>query len=735
MRGSASVRSKAAPLVLAAVLLSTFPTAAVAQADLGQATSDAGDAPAPSSGRRIAGEVKTVDGPGGAGGVGGPQRAEHIVVRVPADDPIIEYELTNLGGTMAKARLLVDRYAREAVPPLPGVPEDKIAAGPMDLVTTWSPRYLPYRVVFSKLEVAAGLVRVARRGVDGRIAGGWLLRPDDPATLEVDRAVTTGDEVLLTAPEAIAGTYAVTDIDGRGGLKLEGANELPDTAGVRYTVQRKGALDELMASDDQFVRVSPEPGLPLSYVWPDPRTDTSPVFIEKRFDLGQQPYELELTVTIHNISGERVSHRHGLSIYGWQHPELKGGGILDYPTSLAAGACFTGDGLERHEFTSLVDEQGGVAFGTPTSWAGVDTRYFIQAAIPLSYSNAQCALRASPIGVVEATLWTTQVVEIDASSHGCLPDWMPPAEGRMTCADAAAAFGKDAGASRSEIRKAFAVARIDAEGADLERLEAAHRALEGRQQSVYRYRLYDGPKEIDRLVLSSALRAPGADHGDGGGSAYLEQSLDFGWFGFIGQPLHHLLRWLYSIFGSYALAIILMTVAIKLILLPLTNKSFAQMQKMQKLKPKMDALKERHGSDREAMNRETMALYKREKVNPLGGCLPMLLQMPIWIALYRTIYSAVELYHTPLGLWVQDLSAPDPYYVMPIILGFLMLAQSFFTPTAGVGDPTQQKIMRYGMPVMFAFMMLFLPAGLVLYILVNTVLTLLQNLIIRRRMA
>ena len=113
----------------------------------------------------------------------------------------------------------------------------------------------------------------------------------------------------------------------------------------------------------------------------------------------------------------------------------------------------------------------------------------------------------------------------------------------------------------------------------------------------------------------------------------------------------------------------------------------------------------------------------------------MLIQMPIWIALYQTIYSAAELYHTPLGLWVSDLSSPDPYFVMPVLLGLLMVAQSFFTPTASGMDATQAKIMKFGMPVMFSFMMLFLPSGLVLYILVNTVLTLVQNIVIRRRMA
>jgi YidC/Oxa1 family membrane protein insertase len=159
------------------------------------------------------------------------------------------------------------------------------------------------------------------------------------------------------------------------------------------------------------------------------------------------------------------------------------------------------------------------------------------------------------------------------------------------------------------------------------------------------------------------------------------------------------------------------------------------MQKMQKLKPEMDELKAKFGADREAMNKAMMALYKRHSVNPLTGCLPMVMQMPVWLALYQTIGTSVELYHSPMGLWIHDLSAGDPYYVMPVILGLLMLVQSWLTTNTGTSDGLQAKLLKYGMPLMFTVFMLFLPSGLVLYILVNTTLTIVQNLIIRRRMA
>ena len=152
-------------------------------------------------------------------------------------------------------------------------------------------------------------------------------------------------------------------------------------------------------------------------------------------------------------------------------------------------------------------------------------------------------------------------------------------------------------------------------------------------------------------------------------------------------------------------------------------------------KPELDKLKKEHGDDKQAFNKAMFALYKRHKVNPLGGCLPMLLQMPIWIALYRTIAGAVELYHTPLGLWIDDLSASDPYFIMPVCMGALMIVQNAISGSTASMDGMQAKLMKWGMPIMFTAFMMFLPSGLVLYILVNTILTIFQNLYIRRRLA
>jgi len=154
---------------------------------------------------------------------------------------------------------------------------------------------------------------------------------------------------------------------------------------------------------------------------------------------------------------------------------------------------------------------------------------------------------------------------------------------------------------------------------------------------------------------------------------------------------------------------------------------------MRKLKEPMEEIRRKYANDKNRMNQELMSLYKAHKINPLGGCLPLLIQLPIWIALYRTIYSAVELYQQPFAGWIDDLSAKDPYYILPIVLGAVMFVQQKMTPTSG--DSAQMKLMLYGMPALFTAMMLFFPSGLVLYIFVNTVLSILQQWLIKRSAA
>ena len=208
----------------------------------------------------------------------------------------------------------------------------------------------------------------------------------------------------------------------------------------------------------------------------------------------------------------------------------------------------------------------------------------------------------------------------------------------------------------------------------------------------------------------------------------LDLVVDYGWLWFIAKPLHWLLSTIQTFVGNWGLAIIMLTFIVRGAMYPLTKAQYTSMAKMRMLQPKLQEMKERIGDDRQRMSQEMMELYKREKVNPLGGCLPLVLQMPIFIALYWALMESVELRHAPFFGWIQDLSAQDPFYVLPLLMGASMFLIQKMSPTT-VTDPMQQKIMTF-MPVVFTFFFLFFPSGLVLYWLVSNVVTLLQQTLI-----
>ncbi|KGQ39242.1 membrane protein insertase YidC [Gallibacterium genomosp. 1] len=211
---------------------------------------------------------------------------------------------------------------------------------------------------------------------------------------------------------------------------------------------------------------------------------------------------------------------------------------------------------------------------------------------------------------------------------------------------------------------------------------------------------------------------------------HLDLTVDYGWAWFIAKPLFWLLQFIQSLVHNWGLAIIGVTIVVKAILYPLTKAQYTSMAKMRMLQPKIQEMRERFGDDRQRMSQEMMKLYKEEKVNPLGGCLPILLQMPIFIALYWTFLEAVELRHAPFFGWIQDLSAQDPYYILPLLMGASMFLLQKMSPTP-VADPMQQKVMMF-MPVMFTFFFLWFPSGLVLYWLVSNIITIIQQQLIYR---
>jgi len=209
----------------------------------------------------------------------------------------------------------------------------------------------------------------------------------------------------------------------------------------------------------------------------------------------------------------------------------------------------------------------------------------------------------------------------------------------------------------------------------------------------------------------------------------LEDAIEFGVFAFIAQPSLTVLKFFQKYVANYGLAIIILTVIIKIVFYPLTAHSLKSMREMQKVQPQLLAIREKFKDNKEKLNKEMMELYKRYKINPLGGCLPMVLQIPVFLALYEVLYVAIELRQAPFFLWIMDLSEKDPYYISPILMGASMFIQQKMTPTTA--DPMQAKIMLF-MPIIFTVMFLSFPSGLVIYWLVNNVLSIAQQYYVQR---
>jgi len=226
---------------------------------------------------------------------------------------------------------------------------------------------------------------------------------------------------------------------------------------------------------------------------------------------------------------------------------------------------------------------------------------------------------------------------------------------------------------------------------------------------------YAGPK--DQYVLADI-------------SPNLDLTIDYSFLWFLAAPIYWLLRQINELVGNYGVAIILLTVAVKALFFKLSETQYKSMAGMRRLMPKMQQLKERFGDDRMRLQKETMELYKKEKINPFGGCLPMLVQMPVFIALYWVLLESVELRHAPFLLWLQDLSVRDPYFILPLLMGASMYMQTRLSPTPA--DPMQAKVMTL-MPIMMTVLFLWFPAGLVLYWLTNGLLSIAQQWYITRK--
>jgi YidC/Oxa1 family membrane protein insertase len=226
--------------------------------------------------------------------------------------------------------------------------------------------------------------------------------------------------------------------------------------------------------------------------------------------------------------------------------------------------------------------------------------------------------------------------------------------------------------------------------------------------------LYIGPQETEKLKTIS----PG-----------LDLVVDYGWLTILAKPIFWFLKWIHSVVQNWGWSIIILTITIKLAFYPLNAKAGRSMAQMKVLQPKMEKLKQMYGEDRQKLNQAMMELYRTEKINPLGGCLPIAVQIPVFIALYWVLLGSIELRHAPWIGWIHDLSAPDPYFILPVIYAVSMLAQTRLNPQPA--DPVQARVMLI-MPIMFSFFFLFFPAGLVLYWVVQNLLSIVQQWHINR---
>ncbi|MBI4082162.1 MAG: membrane protein insertase YidC [Candidatus Lambdaproteobacteria bacterium] len=328
---------------------------------------------------------------------------------------------------------------------------------------------------------------------------------------------------------------------------------------------------------------------------------------------------------------------------------------------------------------------------------------------PRSYDDASSVF-SGPMYREEKKVRTEKSKSIEGQLVVRNPDWLGITD----------PFFLTAVSPLSQISHAFYwAAKVPLAGSQEEHWSAAYAVelpqvlLEPGSQIRSTYKAYFGPKEVGEMTR----------FGNG-----LEQSQDLT-LDFLARPLLAMLRWFYGFTGNYGVAIILLTIVVRVGLFPLTYRGMLSMKRMSKLQPKVQALREKFKNDREKLNREMMGLYKRYRINPLGGCLPILLQIPVFFALYSALLGAIELRHSPFIFWLNDLSSKDALYVTPLLMGVSMVIQQRLTPSTL--DPIQQKMMQW-LPLVFVVFMFNFPSGLVVYWLTSNLLSIAQQLILNR---
>ncbi|MGI5861361.1 MAG: membrane protein insertase YidC [Myxococcales bacterium] len=403
---------------------------------------------------------------------------------------------------------------------------------------------------------------------------------------------------------------------------------------------------------------------------------TAQLGVEKRFEVNPMGYDLRARYSVTNRSNEPKKLKLAVVYPAWLDPKhIDKGSFFAPPPERSEAVARAGKSVER---LGLGDKKKTESFGEEQiSFVGFDQRYFLGALFPTSGEGTSATLSTSPEGEFLARL------ELDLGT-------VAPGQ----------TVSRDLG-------------------------------------------LYIGPKSLNILEKVSAAAATGAglvplDQELKAGSAVsaldprLDEAIDFGWWAAICRALLWVMKSFQGLVSNWGLAIILLTVLVKLLLYPLSHKQMESMEAMRRLQPQMNELAKKYEGDNEKLNLERMRLFQENKVNPFGGCLPLIIQMPVWFALYTTLQNSFELYREPLlSPWVLDLTRPDPFFILPLAMGVTMFITQKMQPQ--MGDPTQAKIMLYVMPIFFTFIMLNLPAGLTLYIFTNNLLSIAQQKWLQRK--
>jgi YidC/Oxa1 family membrane protein insertase len=407
--------------------------------------------------------------------------------------------------------------------------------------------------------------------------------------------------------------------------------------------------------------------------------------LTKTLSTTDRPYEINLEFEVVNLANRQLRHALTIDATAWRRQADVSGGMFSPRPSLSHVECIATDGKAERV--------------RPEDFEPSDFKEPAFAPTPLNQGDFYQAKGSIAVAAVSDAYFSQAFVPVVAPG-GVAPICQLQIEDRW-----------DSGRHKNKAE--------DPNAGAMYRARLAYRVVEldPQQKATYGVLAYVGPKE--RRILTAA----------GGGETRLIDVIDLGFFAVIAKVLVGFLLGVYRIIPNWGIAIIVLTLTARTLLFPLSIPSIKSMMKMRELKPEIDALNEKFKDDAQAKGLAQMELWRKHKVNPLKGCLPQLASMPVWFALYTTLQTAVELFNIPF-LWFPDLSLPDPLFVLPFVIGGTSFMQQKMMPMQG--DPAQQKMMLYMMPAMFTVFMLFLPAGLGVYMFTNGVLGILQQQLVER---